>query len=367
MAQAAVLENTLPADTQLPYPPSWLDRLQDWVDRLPVPYWLSYILLGVILLVPLTLIHWQFGAYPVGTISLLHVWVCVEISLLLAWMHYLDRAAAQALATARSTLNLNDADYTDLAYRLTHLPARTTLFVTLTISLLPISAFPFLINTSALGTITDFLQTTPNPLTLGGLLIVFAATWALFGVWFLHTIHQLRLINRIYAQSIHLNLYDPGPIYAFSGVTARSAILFILIPIVWPLTEPAPPEFASSSFYYNAFYYVIGAGVALIVFILPLWGIHIRLGKAKDGLLSQVGRRIESTTNALHQDADTRTWDNASKIKDMLVGLETEQRMIEKMPTFPWAPGTFRVLLSAILLPVFLFLIQFVITRLFAR
>ncbi|MGH7425775.1 MAG: hypothetical protein ACREJP_06375, partial [Candidatus Methylomirabilales bacterium] len=29
-----------------PYPPSWVDRLTDWVERLPIPWWLFYLALG---------------------------------------------------------------------------------------------------------------------------------------------------------------------------------------------------------------------------------------------------------------------------------------------------------------------------------
>ena len=31
-----------------PYPPSYLDRFMDFVQRLPVPYWLTYLLLFIL-------------------------------------------------------------------------------------------------------------------------------------------------------------------------------------------------------------------------------------------------------------------------------------------------------------------------------
>lgn len=342
-----------------PYPPSWLDRLQDWVERLPVPYWVTYTLLGVIFLVPLTLVHWQVGGYPAGAFNLFHIWLAFEPGIILAWMHYLDRVAAQALVTARPTLDFSDAEYSDTEYRLTHLPARSTLIASV-IGLLAGAFFLLFVFYSSESQAAQIMQSVAHPFTVGVGTVLLAATWAVYAAWFVHTIHQLKLINRIYTGHTRLNMYNPGPIYAFSGVTARSAILFMLVPTLWFVTDPAQ---LSTGFVAGILAGIVLAGVALTVFILPLWGIHKRLVQAKDELLGQAGTRIQNTTTALHQITDTQAWDNATKIKDAILGLETEQRIIEKMPTWPWAPGAFRILLTAILLPIILFVIQFVIQR----
>lgn len=356
---------TTPSTTQTanpvripPYPPSWLDRLQDWVDRLPVPYWVTYSLLGVVFLVPLTLVQWQVGVYPVGSFNLFHIWLSFEPGLILAWMHYLDHVAAQALVTARPTLSLSDAEYADTEYRLTHLPARSTLIAG-AIGLLAGASLVLSLFYSSERQAAQVMQSVVHPFTMGVAMLLLAATWAVYAAWFVHTIHQLKLVNKIYTRHTRLNMYNPGPIYAFSGVTARSAILFMLVPTLWFVTDPVQ---LSTGFVVGILTGTALTGVALAVFILPLWGIHKRLVQAKDELLGQAGSRIQNTAIALHQITDTQAWDNASKIKDALLGLETEQRMVEKMPTWPWAPGTFRILITAILLPVILFVIQYIIS-----
>ena len=37
------LPNRKGGDASLPYPPSWVDRLMAWIDRLPGPPWLFYL------------------------------------------------------------------------------------------------------------------------------------------------------------------------------------------------------------------------------------------------------------------------------------------------------------------------------------
>lgn len=340
-----------------PYPASWLDRSQEWVDRLPFPYWVTYALLGILFLTPITLVHWQLGAYSVGSFNLFHTWLSFEPALILAWMHYLDRVAAQALVTARPTLNLSDTEYADTNYRLTHLPARVTL-VAGVIGLLAGTFFVLTLFYSSEHYASQILQSIVHPLTTGAGTLLLAVTWAVYGAWFVHTFHQLKLVNRIYTAHTRLNLYNPGPIYAFSGLSARSAILFILVPTLWIVTDPVQ---ITTGFLSGILITIILTGAALTVFILPLWGIHKRLAQAKAELLGQAGTRVQNTTTALHQITDTQAWENATKIKDTMLGLESEQRMIEKMPTWPWAPETFRILLTAIFLPIILFVIQYII------
>lgn len=314
MAQAVIIENKSLAPTTRPYPPSWLDRLQDWVDRLPVPYWVTYMLFSGIIFVLFTLVQWQTGAYPVGALNLFHIWFCFEIALILAWMHYLDRVAVQALITSRPTLDLTESEFAEIKYRLAHMRARTTWLASLASLVLAFILVGLTIAIFALAYLAQLAQLPLEPISLIAFFIPFAIIWAVLGVWYFHTFHQLRLISQIYTQHTRINMYDPGPIYAFSGVSARSAFLFVLVPTLWIATNPILFNFAI-----GLWGGISIAAIGLLVFILPLWGIHVRLVHAKDELLGQVGTRLQTTTNALHQVTDTQTWDNASKIKDAIL------------------------------------------------
>lgn len=45
------LENKISSQTKKLYPISWLNRLTNWVDSLPIPAWLFYVMLLLVLLI----------------------------------------------------------------------------------------------------------------------------------------------------------------------------------------------------------------------------------------------------------------------------------------------------------------------------
>ena len=80
-----------------PYPPSYTDRLMSAVERLPLPYWLTYLLLFAaqsLLLHVLTWVEWAppFSLIPV--LFLFPIWLWGS----LAFMTYLDRVAMRAMS-----------------------------------------------------------------------------------------------------------------------------------------------------------------------------------------------------------------------------------------------------------------------------
>jgi len=114
-----------------PYPPSWIDKLTDWVGRLPVPAWAFYLALGLVLALLLVSIAWVGGALSsdlvLGAFALDYFLSAMTFVYLLALVHYLDNSAAAALARFRPVMAVNDAEYNRLSYQLTTLPARPTL------------------------------------------------------------------------------------------------------------------------------------------------------------------------------------------------------------------------------------------------
>ena len=49
------------------FPPSWVDRLTDWVQRLPGPAWLYYLGVALVLALIRAIGGWSDSSYPVGT------------------------------------------------------------------------------------------------------------------------------------------------------------------------------------------------------------------------------------------------------------------------------------------------------------
>src|SRR5258707_10458680 len=94
------------------YPPSWVDRFTAWVERLPAPTWVFYVVLWLVLYLIELATQWASGAS--GTFYPFHVFLAGAIPFNLALIHYLDRTADVALSKFRPVLDCNDAEYAEL-------------------------------------------------------------------------------------------------------------------------------------------------------------------------------------------------------------------------------------------------------------
>ena len=128
----AMPEHDMPAGVR-PYAPSWVDQLTDWIDRLPQPGWVYYLVLWLLLLLVVTVPHWADGSYPVWTVYPLHLVLAATTPYALALMHHLDGVAGSALVKFRPALDISDKEYAALSYQLTTLPARPTIVVSILI------------------------------------------------------------------------------------------------------------------------------------------------------------------------------------------------------------------------------------------
>ena len=110
-----------------PYSPSWVDYVIKWVEWLPGPSWLFYLLLWLVLFLVANVIKWVDGSQPPGTIEPLWALRVVQGPYFLALMHYLKGAADAALRAFRPALTVSEAEYNRLYHQLTMLPARGAL------------------------------------------------------------------------------------------------------------------------------------------------------------------------------------------------------------------------------------------------
>src|SRR3712207_5036888 len=121
----------LKSGMSVPYAPGWTDRLIEWIRDLPIPSWLFYLGLWVLLSGVEVAVKWIDGTYPVGEFSAYHMLPQFTLVYALAMMQHLDQLARKALADARPALSLDESQYQRLVYQLTVLPARPTLLSSL--------------------------------------------------------------------------------------------------------------------------------------------------------------------------------------------------------------------------------------------
>ncbi len=357
MAHAATVEHSAQSSTQEVarlYAPSWVDRLTDLVRRLPGPSPLYYLGAWLVLTALELGLKWSEGMYPVGTVFPFHIVLTLNAVYVVALMHYLDDMAERALRTFRPAINVSDAEYERLRYQLTNLPARPTLVASLLgAGWIMIFLIFFAGNLVTVGRVF----TSPVSAVVDGALL-FLIWWG-NGALIYHTIHQLQLVSHIYSLA-RVNVFRLGPLYAFSALTARTAVGWLFITYAFIGSLPGLVNNAA----------VIGSAVgltllAMVTFALPLLGIHGMLEAEKHRLLDEAGAQLELSIVETHGHLDAHALDHVPAMKTAMEYLLAEKEMLAKLPTWPWQPGTVGGLGAALILPILLWAIQHALERFF--
>ena len=74
--------------------------------------------------------------------------------------------------------------------------------------------------------------------------------------------------------------------------------------------------------------------------------------------VAEVNNRIKKTFGLLESDFDNSQLDRMQKLGTTLSTLERQKTILESIPTWPWKPGIMRGFVSAMLLPIALWIIQ---------
>jgi hypothetical protein len=336
-----------------PYAPGWVDRITEALERLPGPTGLAYLAVaGVLVAVSLTTPVVSTG-FATDALATQVFWGMAPAALL--WLaHDLSGVAGTALDTFRPALTATDAEVRDLRYRLTVTPARGSAVI------LVLSAI-----TTPLYYVLDPVGSSIVGLSPAGLVLRYVNEvffGALLIVILYQSLRQLRLVSRVHAGATRVDLFRPAPLYAFSVLTSRTAMVLALAFTVPTLVAAAQAPTTSMAFLI-APWVLIGIAGAAIVFVVPLRGMQQRIVAEKRRLQSEVGLRIERTVDVIHVRLDGGDLAGAGSMKGALDVLLTERDLIEKLPTLPWRPGTLGGLVTAIGLPIALF----VATRLIER
>ncbi|HET9494689.1 MAG TPA: hypothetical protein VFR15_10700 [Chloroflexia bacterium] len=341
-------------DARRPYAPSWLSRLMDWVERLPLPAWGFYTSLLVVLYALYTVVKWLDGIYPAGTFSLFHLVIVGLIVYAMAGSHYLSRFAGRVLDTFRPLLR-DGGDYPRLRYQLTRSSWRASLLASL--AGVAWAAFGLLFATPR-------EYWTGREMFLPGYsavldTIFYLMLWGVVGAVLHQTVHQLRMVSHIYAEHTRFDLFRRGPLYEFSRLTARGGVLNMAGAYVWFAADPAGLPLNVPSIVVV----LVFSGVALVAFVQPLRGLHDLLLREKQERLDQNGRQLDAITARLHEGVGKGDLDDMPKLESAISSLVAERGVLEKIRTWPWEPETARWVLTAVLLPLVLWFVQRLLER----
>jgi hypothetical protein len=333
-------------DSRAMYAPSWIDVVNGWFDRLPGPIWAGY---TVAILIAAGVSASSSLAGPVTTTSLLSVAYYSALPFgILGLIHGLDRVASQALAAIRPLLQMDDDEIAVAHHRLTVIPARPAILLT---------AFGYV--SAAVGYVLDPVGSGivgMTPLTLG-----FRGAWegfvsTLFVILLYHTVRQLRQIGGIHERLGAIDLFAQAPLYALSRLTSRTAVGLVLLMIPSLFLIPSGADI--SYVLITAVWYGGALAMAVAAFLVPLRGVHDRLVAEKRRLQSETGHRLTTALAALHTAADAGDGGSVEARGKTLAALVAARDVVNRAQTWPWSGGALTGFVSAIALPIVLFLIQ---------
>ena len=331
---------------------AWPEALAAWVERLPMPAWLFYALLGTVGVAYTVVISTSLGQ----PYTLLEVIAGVYTGYILGGRHYLTNAARHAARRFRPLLAVDDAQFAEIERRLTTTSAREGWVGTvlgagagiatayLVYVLLP-DALP------RIGWTRDQYLIEWVPLL--------AIAYAL-GVLFLRrTYRQLRVIQELHASAPEIDPLRAGPVSAFSTLTMRISLV-LFIPLYGQLIGSL--ELASST-PLALLPIVIGNVIAVLIFVVPLLGLHSRLEASRSAQLDLVGKRLQTVVAELSGRIERGDLGDAAPLQQAIMSLVAARDTLLRVQTWPWRPGTFNTFLSVIGAPI----VIYILTRVLAR
>ena len=345
------------ADSVRPYPPSFMDRMTDWVRHLPIPSWLFYLGLFLALALIYSGIKWADGTYPVGTFIPFHLLSVLTPVYGIALFHYLDNSAQAALDAFRATMQIDDVEYRLLRYRFTTLPPLPTVIAAGIGGLYGLGGFLYLtpLDLQKFKVLTSLLAA---PLDLLFLALGYAAA----AVIIYHSLRQLRMVSRVYTDYARVDLFNLRPMYALSKLTARTAVGFGIITYAWVYVTVSlgnRTELSAPSLVEPAVFTVF----VLLGFVLPLMGAHRLLREEKATAKDAALQHLKATIAEVHRRREAGDFAGMDSLNETIDALQKEHGILDKISTWPWQPETLRGVATAILLPIVVWAITRVLDR----
>ena len=160
-----------------------------------------------------------------------------------------------------------------------------------------------------------------------------------------------------------VNVLHRQPLYAFSGLTLQVSLFWILFANLSFLGQALQPTVSSTQFAIEMTSSILIIGLAVLTFVLPHWGIHRKLAEAKLEIQEETSIQIDETQRNLFAALTNGNYKQASELDGAMSSLYRVHEKLQSIPTWPWPPGMIRSFLSAIFLPMLLWIIQEFVSR----
>jgi hypothetical protein len=338
-----------------PYRPCLLDRFMDAVQRLPIPYGLTYLGLFLVQSLLVHVLSWVDGWLPPFKFNVLVFLFPLWLWLPLAMITYLKSVSLDALTAFAPLLDVDEERLKGLAYEFTVMPSTSValsgLFWAIVYILLSYVSYDAFYGDYGLGPLASVV------VFVEGLI-----SYSFGSAIYYYSLRQLRLVSATVKMVEQFNLFRLDPVYAFSRLTSQIGVSWMVLVsltlVLFPIELAKVPVLAIL---------VLQLAMAVAAFVLPLWFVNRRLVAEKRRLLGEVDRRIESTLARLHLHVDENELAPMEQIDHALTCLQAERAVLRGIPTWPWRASTLTGFFSAIATPIIVFLIQLAVEKWLGR
>lgn len=346
-----------------PYRPSWIDFVLTRLRRLPFPPLVFFALVFIVLLVILHIPLWLDGSVAAGTFVPAFAVDVLWIPFGLGYIYFLEVAAKRSIAQFRPALpEVEERAYEEIAYRFTTLPAWPTLVLTIIGVAFGVSEglripFPFT------GDLTHVFRII--------FLLLSSFGYAFLPLFFYTAIRHLVQIHNLFGRVQKVNLFNLQPLYGLAGVAMMVGGFFVFAALMNVLSI----ELYNRQIYQNVqaadggeVQLVLSVTVALLALaalILPLYGIHNKIEDEKRRVLAELGEQVDELRNDLQTDIRAKTFENIQGLERGINALFNMRSNVTLIPAWPWKPGALRAFFSTIGLPLFIWLMQRVLSQYF--
>lgn len=332
-----------------PYARSWIDPVLDRIELLPGPAWAFYLGLWIAAIGIVSAVRWLDGSLPLATIDGFQAASTFYGPAALGLLHLLRRVAGSSLESFRPALDVSDDAYAGLHYQLTTIPAGAALVAT---------AIGLVAAAAAVRLDSSIVTTGTSPAAAVTIVIVIYWAVVLTPILLYNTVRQLQLVARVHRMATRIDLFEARPLYAFSALSASAGVGLLLFNYYSALTDPTT---FTNPIWYGVF--GISVIVAIAFFVLPLYGMHQRIAAEKERLEAEANERLRTVISVLHRQIDRGDLGGAEPLNETFASLALEREILDKMPTWPWQPDAIRGFVTALVVP----LVIWVVTRVLER
>ena len=323
------------------YTPRWLYRLFALIQRLPIRGWALALLVAVLGGLAMHLDAWRQGLLPWGQLDSYLASTSLYIVVYPGIWMVLDQRARVALKDFFGATHKSQARFEAVYADFVSLP---TFWANLVFVLGMLLGFLFYdgVESRFVGRVLPLWD-----------LISWVPITGIMLMLFYRSLRQAFLMPRLFDE-IEVNLFDPSPVYALSRYASQASVALLVINYV--LLFASLPDLLSEPI--AIVFQILIISASLAYFFLPLASINRRMRRAKERLLAEIGRDLEEVYARVHGAVRSKKFARVGEMRNSIGALKDELEIIQRRPTWPWQPDTLRNLLTPLLIPVVVYLIQ---------